>query len=118
MLTDQEIQHLQDRGEGFNVWTKIKIKDFGNGLSETVVSSHETFSELSEEEFLDSIIRTKRGEGDHEQSRKISAIRAKSRVRQLCKLLQVRYMVTLTLRNPVFDRNELNRLFKKLLTSF
>lgn len=115
MLTDSEIEHLELRGQGFNQWTKVKIKDFGTGISETIVCNYETFSEITEDEFLESVSRTIRGEGDAVASRIVSARRAKSKVRQLCKMLKAKYMITLTTRKPIFERAELSLLYKRLV---
>jgi hypothetical protein len=97
---------------GYQKWHKVIVRDFGDSNIEVSVMPHETWSEPCEEDLLP---RVKRGEGDRERSREVSARRAKRNVRHKCKLLKARYMVTLSTKENITDVDRFQRLFQEFV---
>jgi len=97
---------------GHQAWHKVIVRDFGDSNIEVSVMPHETWSEPCEEDLLP---RVKRGEGDRERSREVSARRAKRNVRHKCKLLKARYMVTLSTKEVITDVDRFQRLFQEFV---
>lgn len=112
MYTQQEIQNEILNESGHQSWHKVTVRDFGNKNIEVSVMPYETWSEPCEEE-LKPI--TERGSGDRERSAESAAKRAKRRVRHKCKLLQARYMLTLTTREIISDVNVMQKYFQEFV---
>ena len=111
------LKHLEYQNEilnesGHQSWHKVTLRDFGNQNIEVSVMPYETWSEMSEEDIRP---RTKRGEGDRERSAEVAAKRAKRRVRHKCKLLQARYMLTLTTKEIITDVDKMQRYFQEFV---
>ena len=96
---------------GHQDWTKIILRDFGDGQIEAVSMPYETWSEPGDE------VRRcgKRGEGDRDESVKRSARRARTKVRYLCKALKARYLLTLTTKAVITDVAEFQKLFQEFV---
>lgn len=112
MYTQTDIQSEILNESGHQKWHKVTVRDFGNKNIEVSVMPHETWSEPDEEEALQ---RTQRGMGDREKSAESAAKRAKRRVRHKCKLLQARYMLTLTTREIITNIDVMQKYFQEFV---
>lgn len=89
---------------GCQEWQKVTIHDLGNGHREASITRYRTLSDLPEWWGQPDPEKTVRGAGDREESIKVAARRAKTRVRRQCKVLGVDVLWTLTYRENVQDR--------------
>ncbi|MES2498927.1 MAG: hypothetical protein V4570_00210 [Pseudomonadota bacterium] len=112
MYTQQDIQNEILNESGHQSWHKVTVRDFGNKNIEVSVMPYETWSEPSEEELT---ARTERGMGDRKRSAESAAKRAKRRVRHKCKLLQAKYMLTLTTREIITDIDVMQKYFQEFV---
>ena len=96
-------------------WTRLTLRDFGDGHAEISACRYETWSEPDEAaDAADAMAKTLRGEGDRERSRIVSAQRARSKVRHRCKVLKVDRMLTLSTKEWM-DSAELGKLFYRFV---
>lgn len=112
MYSQLDIQNEILNESGHQSWHKVTVRDFGNKNIEVSVMPYETWSEPSDEEL---ITRTERGMGDRERSADSAAKRAKRKVRHKCKLLQAKYMLTLTTREIITDINVMQKYFQEFV---
>jgi hypothetical protein len=97
--------------KGHQDWTRVVIRNFGEGDIEVVSMPYETWSEPDDSE----IIKAKRGTGDREKSIERASRRARTKVRHLCKALRARYMLTLSTKAVITDLHEFELLFRKFV---
>lgn len=108
-----EIQQEKYDQYGHQDWHKIVVNDFGSNNVEISVMPYETWSEPPPEPFQEPI--TVRGEGDRQRSIESATKRARRNVRQKCKLLKARYMITLTTRQIITDPEVFQKLFQEFV---
>lgn len=108
----ESIQNEILNESGHQSWHKVTVRDFGDKNIEVSVMPYETWSEMNEEDIRP---KSKRGEGDRERSSEVAAKRAKRKVRHLCKMLKVRYMLTLTTREIITDVEVFQRYFQEFV---
>ena len=99
---------------GHEVWQRVVLSDFTNiGQYEAVIHEHETWSVPSE--IPEPLYRGVRGQGDIEKNRERAARRAKKKIRHACKSAQFDRMLTLTMRQAIFDRDVFQKMIEKFI---
>lgn len=100
--------------DGHQNWQRVVLHDFNSiGQFEAVIHKYESWSVPSDEPEFD--FRGVRGEGDAERNRERAARRAKKKIRHACKSAQFDRMLTLTMRQAIFDRNVFQKLIEKFI---
>lgn len=93
---------------------RLVLLDFNDGKQfEAVIHDHETWSEPSD--IPEPTFRGVRGEGDIEKNRERAARRAKKKIRHACKSARFDRMLTLTTGEPIFDRNEFQKMIERFI---
>ncbi|MGJ8619644.1 MAG: rolling circle replication-associated protein [Methylophilaceae bacterium] len=108
-VIQQEILNLN----GYKKYRKLTVHDFGGNNVEFSLMPWETWSEISEEDLYRPF--TERGKGDRQKSIESSIRRSRRRVRHLCKLLNARYMVTLTTQEIITDKAVMQKYFQEFV---
>ena len=99
---------------GHENWQRVVLSDFTNtGQFEAVIHKYESWSEPSE--IPEPLYRGVRGQGDIEKNRIRAARRAKKKIRIACKSAQFDRMLTLTMRQAIFDRDVFQKMVEKFI---
>lgn len=100
--------------DGHQSWQRVVLHDFNNIRQfEAVIHKYESWSEPSDEPEFD--YRGVRGEGDAERNRERATRRAKKKIRHACKSAQFDRMLTLTMRQAIFDRDVFQKMIEKFI---
>lgn len=99
--------------DGHQLWHRLVLYDFNDGQQfEGVIHKYETWSEPPPDEPFP---RGVRGMGDFERNRERAARRAKKKIRHACITAQFDRMLTLTTRQPIFDRAVFQKMTEKFI---
>lgn len=100
---------------GWQEWTKVVFKDFGGGHAEVSASRYDTWAEPDPHADEDAAKKVLRGESDNREDNIIrSSRRSRAKMRERCKMIKARYMVTLTTRE-VLDVDAFHRVFDRFM---
>ena len=113
-------QAAKDKGTdcGYLDGYRLLLLEFHDGKQfEGLIQKHKTWSNVTEMDLkrISTIFPSPRGLGNVEVNRERAARRAKTKIRHTCKSAQFDTMLTLTTKDPIYDRNVMQKKVEKFI---